>query len=106
MKIIGLFVVTYVLFTQSIDSAAAQYKPPPDELVPTEKIVCEWSKMPTEEYKQCVARKKYYGKMSPEEKKKQNEEVLEREKDVVKIRRGSSRATVRPKREGKENQSP
>jgi hypothetical protein len=58
--------------------AAAEYKPGELELAPEGKIECSWSKLKNKEYALCQERKKFFGKMTEEERKKYNEGVLKR----------------------------
>lgn len=62
-------------------NAFAEYKPDPLEPAP-DRIECSWSKLKEQELRLCQERKRYFDKMTPEEKKKYNEEVEKRRTDA------------------------
>jgi hypothetical protein len=72
-----LFAIAVLLLTSSL-SFAEPYTPGPLELAPLEKIKCPWSKLNSQQYKECLKRKKYFNSMSEEDKKKFNDEVKKR----------------------------
>jgi hypothetical protein len=45
-------------------------------------VECSWSKLKSEEYKTCHEKKKFFDKMTKEEKSKYNEEVEKRRADT------------------------
>ena len=77
----------FVFLTCSSNAVMAEsYQPHPLELAPEEGVNCSWSTMRMKQYDTCMKRKKFFEKMTPEEKVKYNEAVRERELQQLKDR--------------------
>ena len=87
--IFSLILGLHFAHSASAHAGEQKFQPDPLEFAPEPPIQCSWSQMKSEEFKTCLERKRFFEKMSAEEKKQFNAEVETRRKKVtVRIERG------------------